>query len=705
MSSSQRRLNALQSHLTDDSFVLTLEPCSSNENPGYVLFEERKKASFPIRQMTYFLDGSEEMTRQRERIMLEIERDPTFNVEDRHDLTRSESRERAMTRVSNVVHHLLNDQEHISRLRFDIMSLVDPGFMTRLGVHFGLFFGAVRGQATSEQMAKLVEEGCLTLKGMYGCFAMTELGHGSNVPGLETTATFNEASDEFIVHTPTLTATKWWIGGAAHTATHCVVFAQLIVKGKKYGVKSFVVQLRDLDGNLKPGINIGDIGAKMGRHNIDNGWIQFTNVRIPRGNMLMKHTKVLSNGTVQEPPLAQLTYGALIGGRVQMVMDSANAAKLALTIAIRYGAVRRQFAHKEGEPEKQILNYASHQFRLMPLLALAFAMHFGGMQTDKNYSQMINDIEGAGPDDKEGMKPILENLKATHATSAGLKAFCTWNTLSLIEQCRQALGGHGYSSYAGLAALYQDFAVQCSWEGDNTIMMMQTGRYLIGCYKESKNGITQPPGVAYLNDIENVKKRKSTAQTAQDIVSLEDLQHAFNCVTAMLVSEVGEHHLALMASGLDAETANEEVAVGMLTAAKAHCYHYLLQRFLEAITHADQKLQPALTKLCTLYALYNLQEVVGTYALQCGYYTSTQFNSLRSQVPVYCQLVRQDAIPLTDSFGLTDFVINSPLGRYDGDIYRHYFEKVKRAPGGQGKAPYFDSHIKPLLTRKLDTED
>jgi len=92
------------------------------------------------------------------------------------------------------------------------------------------------------------------------------------------------------------------------------------------------------------------------------------------------------------------------------------------------------------------------------------------------------------------MKPVLELLKVTHATSAGLKAFCTyaaavrsryrnvaysrepphfalalarhtrWSTLELIEQARQTLGGHGYSAYAGLAALYQDFAVQCSWE-------------------------------------------------------------------------------------------------------------------------------------------------------------------------------------------------------------------------------------------------
>lgn len=96
-----------------------------------------------------------------------------------------------------------------------------------------------------------------------------ELAHGSNVAGLETTATFDTTTDEFIIHTPNIGATKWWIGGAASTATHCAVFAQLIVKGKKHGVKTFIVQLRDIQTfALRPGILIGDIGKKMGRDGI-----------------------------------------------------------------------------------------------------------------------------------------------------------------------------------------------------------------------------------------------------------------------------------------------------------------------------------------------------------------------------------------------------------------------------------------------------
>ena len=154
-----------------------------------------------------------------------------------------------------------------------------------------------------------------------------------------------------------------------------------------------------------------------------------------------------------------------------MVADSGNVAKKALTIAIRYAAVRRQFASSSadkdqvtGKPmETQLLDYTIHQHRLLPLLAQAYAMHFTSVEMSKLYDVLMEQLNRLKPGD-EDMDAVIETLKETHATSAGLKAFCTWNCLNTIEQCRQSLGGHGYSSYTGLAQMYNDFAVQCSWE-------------------------------------------------------------------------------------------------------------------------------------------------------------------------------------------------------------------------------------------------
>ena len=165
-------------------------------------------------------------------------------------------------------------------LRMQLIGIADPSFWTRFGVSYGLFLGALRSGATPNQLSGCspfaptshmhpttpqrstyttlylnvdqvlsgywIDRGVLGLNGVIGCFAMTELAHGSNVAGLETTATFDPSSDEFIIHTPHLGATKWWIGGAASTATHAAVFAQMTVRGKRHGVKTFITQLRDI---------------------------------------------------------------------------------------------------------------------------------------------------------------------------------------------------------------------------------------------------------------------------------------------------------------------------------------------------------------------------------------------------------------------------------------------------------------------------
>ena len=108
--------------------------------------------------------------------------------------------------------------------------------------------------------------------GVLGCFAMTEIGHGSFVRGLETTATFDAATDEFVVHSPTPTADKCWIGSAGQTATHAVVYAQLVSAGKHHGLNAFIVPLRDMEtGAPLPGVMCYDMGAKMGRNSLDNG--------------------------------------------------------------------------------------------------------------------------------------------------------------------------------------------------------------------------------------------------------------------------------------------------------------------------------------------------------------------------------------------------------------------------------------------------
>ena len=145
----------------------------------------------------------------------------------------------------------------------------------------------LEGQGTPEQQEKW-----LTKANDYkiiGCYAQTELGHGSNVRGLETTATWNKDDKTFTIHSPHLTASKWWIGSLGRTANHAVVMAQLVIDGKSYGPAPFCVQIRDLKTHEPlENIHIGDIGPKFGYNTMDNGFLLFNHVKVPHISMLAK---------------------------------------------------------------------------------------------------------------------------------------------------------------------------------------------------------------------------------------------------------------------------------------------------------------------------------------------------------------------------------------------------------------------------------
>ncbi|KAL9547182.1 hypothetical protein MBANPS3_006299 [Mucor bainieri] len=697
MSTANKRANAIQQHLSpQQKHAQAVDPVAS-------MNEERAKAAFSIRELTYLLDGGEKSTLLKERFMQDFERDPLFKMDDIHDISKEQLRERTMEKFRSLVHHLSNESIDVFKKRMEIVSLIDPGFWTRFGVHYGLFVGALQSNATSGQLGYWFQKGALSLSGMVGCFAMTELGHGSNVPGLETTATFDEAADQFIIHTPTVTATKWWIGGAAHSATHSAVFAQLIVKGKNYGTKCFIVPLRDPKTyNTLPGINIGDLGKKMGRDGIDNGYIQFTNVRIPRGYMLMKHAQVSRSGHVKEPKLQQLTYGALLQGRVAMVVDSGNVSKKALTIAIRYAAVRRQFSNSKSDIETKLIDYPIHQRRLMPLMAQTFAMLFTGNEMTAMYNKMMGRLENAKAGDSD-LAEVLEMLKETHSTSAGLKAFCTWNCLSTIEACRQACGGHGYSAYTGLAGMYQDFAVQCTWEGDNTILTLQLGRYLISSYREALSGKKLSPGVGYLNNLDKLIGKRCGASDNASLVDPAVIIEGWQVVCAHVVRNAALEFQACIDRGLDTDDAYEQCSQSRLYAAKLHSYGYLFNRFVDGVSKVEGSLKSVLMDVCLLYGFYTVEENAGAF-LQYEYFSPKQMEYIRLKTNELCAAVRDQAIPLVDSFNLSDYMVNSPLGRADGNVYVHYFDQVKRS-NPQGPHPYFDRLIKPLIERSLENDD
>lgn len=643
-----------------------------------------------------------------ERIKTQIERDPAFRNEDFYDLTKDQLRELAVKRVAAYSRYWAASTSKLEeQVCMTHTGLVDPGSLTRARVHFALFLNGVRQGGTREQYEHWLRQGAGRLKRFFGCFGMTELGHGSNVAGLETTATFDRKTDEFVINTPNVGASKWWIGGAAHTATHCLVYARLIVDGKDYGVKQFVTQLRSVDDwTLCDGVAVGDIGKKMGRDGIDNGWIQFSNVRVPRQHMLMRYAKVDADGTVTQPPLAQLAYGALVTGRVSMAGDSFHYAKRFLTIAIRYAAIRRQFSSTPGEPETKILDYTYHQRRLMPRLAYAYAMRAGTEILFDVYWRTQDRLDAASAPGSKTPKAELDDalleIKEVFALSAGLKASCTWATAQIIEECRQACGGHGYSGYNGFGQGYADWVVQCTWEGDNNVLMLSTGRALIQSCLRARAGQKIGSAVSYLQRADELAR---TSLEGRDVRDPKVMVEAWESAASRAINHATDAYVRLTKTeGLSKTQAFEELSQQRFEIARLHTRLFLIRAFFDKVATAPASLQTVLTELATLFALWSV-EADGTVFLRFKYMKSQDLDQVTNLVNDYCLRIRRNAIGLTDAFNLSDFFINAPIGMYNGDAYKNYFAKVNRQNNPRDIRPeYFDRAMKPFFHREVSEQ-
>ena len=213
------------------------------------------------------------------------------------------------------------------------------------------------------------------------------------------------------------------------------------------------------DGSiLRDGVRIEDCGEKLGLNGVDNGRIWFDQVRIPRENLLDRFAQVAADGTYSSPITSPsrrffTMLGTLVGGRVSVALAGLSASKSALTIAVRYGAGRRQFG-PGGEAETVLLDYLTHQRRLLPRLATTYALNFALHQLAEQYAESTDD-----------------DRREVEAMAAGLKAYATWHATDTIQTCRETCGGQGYLAANRFAALKADSDVFTTFEGDNTVLM------------------------------------------------------------------------------------------------------------------------------------------------------------------------------------------------------------------------------------------
>jgi acyl-CoA oxidase len=338
-----------------------------------LLAAERASSNIPVQKLEELLH-TKDVIQRRDAILAILKAEKVFDKSQNYFMGRTDRFERALAREKRLRilkrQHNWNDEE----FRAATELIGEPG---PYGLHDSMFKVTLGEQGTPEQ-----QEMWLTKANDYkiiGCYAQTELGHGSNVRGLETTATWNEDDKTFTIHSPHLTASKWWIGSLGRTANYAVVMAQLIIKGKSYGPTPFCVQIRDLKTHEPlENIHVGDIGPKFGYNTMDNGFLLFNHVKVPHISMLARYTHVdPQTNKFGRRGAPTLVYGTLTWVRSTIVMQAGSVLARGVTIATRYCAVRRQFQDRDapaGEAETPVLNYTMVQIRLLPLIAATFAI-------------------------------------------------------------------------------------------------------------------------------------------------------------------------------------------------------------------------------------------------------------------------------------------------------------------------------------------
>jgi acyl-CoA oxidase len=545
----------------------------------------------------------------------------------------------------------------------EMLAHLDLSLMVKAGVQWGLFGGAVVALGSRRHHDAYLRD--IISARLMGCFAMTETGHGSDVQQLRTTCAYDPATQTFDLHTPHDAARKDYIGNAARDGRMAVVFAQLVTGGKRYGVHAWLVPIRDERGTPMPGVTIGDDGHKAGLLGVDNGRLSFDHVTVPRDMLLDRYGQVAADGTytssIENDVRRFFTMlGTLVRGRVVVGGSASSATKSALTIAVRYGEIRRQFAAPGERREIALNDYLAHQRILLTALARTYALHFA----QEELVSALHDVQTTdGPADEHRQREL-------ESRAAGLKAAQTWHATRTIQACREACGGAGYLAENRLPGLKADTDVFTTFEGDNTVLLQLVAKGLLTGYRDTFGSLDGWGRATFVAEQvrEMVLERTAARALIQRLVDAvpgrdEEVALTDRGWHLSLFEDRERHLLDGAIRRLRNGAAHQkdrpfdifnDVQDHVLEAATAHIDRVVLEAFVAGIDRAgDAETRALLSTVCDLYALSTIEAGKGWF-LEHGRLTPARSKAVTAMVNDLLRRLRPRMRTLVDGFAIPD---------------------------------------------------
>lgn len=364
------------------------------------------------------------------------------------------------------------------------LHIIDVSLAIAFGVNFGLYGGSLINFSCGEN--DVVEYIDKLNKGEHiGCLAITEIGHGSNIKKLSTTATYNLKTRTFTINTPDIDSYKCWIGNAKY-ATHCVVFAKLILKGKNYDLHPFLVNLKT------EGVVIIDNGQKNGLNGVANCVLIFNNVMIPECNLLGKFgyikdgvynisdkyvIKTKEGTTINTKLRFADLLSTLSGGRLILSSGCVALSMQALVKTYHYSRIRKQFNFDtlKGETETEIIRYPTFFSGLFLQITKSYLLNF--------FIHHVKDM---------ATKYYIENgfiNKQIHILTSSVKIFGSELADESIRLCRKLCAGNGFLHKNSFGSKFNDVDIYKTFEGDNTLLRLEVAAYAIETFAK-RNKIT-----------------------------------------------------------------------------------------------------------------------------------------------------------------------------------------------------------------------